>query len=148
MDFWGIFMFFLLAFLIMSCCGYCCSRKQQGAVLSAPVVVTSATHTAPGGYPVTQIPISSSTTAYQTHVYAAPYPQQGAPTHIQMPMPMPGGQPPAPGMQPYVTPYPPMPMAGNMNPPSYDMATAAAGSGQQNTTTYEKQSAYNPNYQM
>ncbi|TMW42151.1 hypothetical protein DOY81_012769, partial [Sarcophaga bullata] len=78
MDFWGIFvMFFLLAFIIMSCCGFCCTRKQRGAVLSAPVVVTSATHTAPGGYPVTQMPVGTTTTAYQTQVYATPYPPQG-----------------------------------------------------------------------
>ncbi|XP_023179370.1 uncharacterized protein LOC111605150 isoform X8 [Drosophila hydei] len=34
MDFWGIFMFFLLTFLIMSCCGYCCTSKRRGTVLS------------------------------------------------------------------------------------------------------------------
>ncbi|KNC26598.1 hypothetical protein FF38_09996 [Lucilia cuprina] len=41
MDLWGIFMFFFLAFIIMSCCGYCCSRKQRGAVLSVVVLVFS-----------------------------------------------------------------------------------------------------------
>ncbi|XP_046865458.1 uncharacterized protein LOC124459811 [Drosophila willistoni] len=34
MDFWSIFMFIVLTFLIMSCCGYCCSSKRRGTVLS------------------------------------------------------------------------------------------------------------------
>ncbi|XP_065369615.1 ESX-1 secretion-associated protein EspI isoform X6 [Calliphora vicina] len=147
MDLWGIFMFFFLAFIIMSCCGYCCSRKQRGAVLSAPVVVTSATHTAPGGYPVTQMPVGATTTAYQTQVYATPYPPQGAPTHMPMPMPMAGGQPPA-GVQPPYPPYPTM-SAASMNPPSYDVAVSGAGAGQpNNAASYQKQAPYNPSYQM
>ncbi|XP_037819182.1 protein shisa-5-like isoform X3 [Lucilia sericata] len=143
MDLWGIFMFFFLAFIIMSCCGYCCSRKQRGAVLSAPVVVTSATHTAPGGYPVTQMPVGATTTAYPSQAYAAPYPPQGAPTQMPMPMPMPAGQPPV-GMQPHLPPYP----ATNMNPPPYDVAVNCAGAGQVNNTGYQKQAPYNPNYPM
>ncbi|KAM7341913.1 uncharacterized protein ACRADG_009518 isoform 12-T12 [Cochliomyia hominivorax] len=144
MDLWGIFMFFFLAFIIMSCCGYCCSRKQRGAVLSAPVVVTSATHTAPSGYPVTQMPVGATTTAYQTHAVVTPYPRQDVPAHMQMPMPP--SQYPVAGAQP---PYPPMP-AGNMNPPPYDVAVSGAGAGHQNATAgvYEKQEPYNPNYQM
>ncbi|XP_013113874.1 protein shisa-5 isoform X9 [Stomoxys calcitrans] len=124
----------------------------------APIVVTSATHTAPGGYPVPQMPVggTTTTTAYQTQVYATPYPPQGPPT--QMPMPMPAGQPaqmpmpmPMPagqtaGAQPYMAPYPSMPAAANMNPPSYEMAVGGAGSGAATNATYEKQSPYNPNY--
>ncbi|XP_023179336.2 protein shisa-5 isoform X4 [Drosophila hydei] len=116
----------------------------------APVVVTSATHTAPGGYPVTQIPA----TTYQPNTYGAPYPAQttGNVT-VQMPMgmPMPGAQPPMPGMPPHVPAgvYPPMmqPGAGaaNMAPPSYDTAMANPGPSVM-PGTYEKQMPYNPNY--
>ncbi|XP_037819181.1 protein shisa-5-like isoform X2 [Lucilia sericata] len=108
-----------------------------------PVVVTSATHTAPGGYPVTQMPVGATTTAYPSQAYAAPYPPQGAPTQMPMPMPMPAGQPPV-GMQPHLPPYP----ATNMNPPPYDVAVNCAGAGQVNNTGYQKQAPYNPNYPM
>ncbi|XP_011291176.1 protein shisa-5 isoform X6 [Musca domestica] len=110
---------------------------------SAPIVVTSATHTAPGGYPVSQMPVGATTattaTAYQTQSYATPYPPQGAPT--QMPMPMPACPP---GVQPpHVAPYPPMPSAA---PPSYDVAVSGAGAGVPNNGSYEKQAPYNPNF--
>ncbi|XP_073845211.1 uncharacterized protein isoform X8 [Musca autumnalis] len=149
MDFWGIVFMFFFVFIIFSCCGYCCTKKRRGTVLSAPIVVTSATHTAPGGYPVSQMPVGATTTAtgYQTQAYpapqayAAPYPPQGVPT--QMPMPMPASQPPVPGLQPYVAPYPPM---ANDAPPSYDMAVSGAGAGVPNNGTYEKQAPYNPNF--
>ncbi|XP_073845205.1 uncharacterized protein isoform X2 [Musca autumnalis] len=129
------------------------SRKDlppcYSRVTNAPIVVTSATHTAPGGYPVSQMPVGATTTAtgYQTQAYpapqayAAPYPPQGVPT--QMPMPMPASQPPVPGLQPYVAPYPPM---ANDAPPSYDMAVSGAGAGVPNNGTYEKQAPYNPNF--
>ncbi|XP_015029181.2 uncharacterized protein [Drosophila virilis] len=115
---------------------------------STPVVVTSATHTAPGGYPVTQIPA----TTYQPHAYGTAYPAQTTGNvSVQMPMPMhmPGAQPPMPGMPPHVAPYPPMPQPGvaaaNMNPPSYDMAMANPGPSVM-PGGYEKQMPYNPNY--
>ncbi|XP_030560218.1 tyrosine-protein phosphatase non-receptor type 23 isoform X2 [Drosophila novamexicana] len=114
----------------------------------APVVVTSATHTAPGGYPVTQIPA----TTYQPHAYGTAYPAQNTGNvSVQMPMPMhmPGAQPPMPGMSPHVAAYPPMPQPGvaaaNMNPPSYDMAMANPGPSVM-PGGYEKQMPYNPNY--
>ncbi|XP_017474504.1 PREDICTED: protein shisa-5 isoform X2 [Rhagoletis zephyria] len=109
----------------------------------APVVVTSTTHTAPGGYPVTQMPPA---TGYQQQSMYPPYPTQTG-VHGEMPMPMPVAQPPAPGIQPYVTPYPPMPAAA-MNPPSYDAAVAGVGTGQPNNASsgYEKQAPYNPHY--
>ncbi|XP_017835811.1 protein shisa-5 isoform X3 [Drosophila busckii] len=121
------------------------AAQNTGYVISeAPVVVTSATHTAPGGYPVTQLPATN----YQTNVYATPYPAQttGNVT-VQMPMPMPHQQmQPMPGMQTHV--YPPMPMpgagVGNMNPPTYDMAVAPGGPSV--VPGYEKQSPYNPNF--
>lgn len=47
-------------------------------------------------------------------------------------------------MQPFVTPYPPMPQPGagaaNMAPPSYDAAMSNPNH------SYEKQMPYNPNY--
>ncbi|XP_023303439.2 protein transport protein SEC31 isoform X8 [Lucilia cuprina] len=124
------------------------NTRYPGEVIAAPVVVTSATHTAPGGYPVTQMPVGATTTAYQTQAYAAPYPPQGAPTQMPMPMPMPAGQPPADcNMQPHLAPYPQMP-AASMNPPPYDVAVSGAGAGQVNNTGYQKQAPYNPNYPM
>ncbi|XP_012154753.1 splicing factor 3A subunit 2 isoform X2 [Ceratitis capitata] len=107
-----------------------------------PVVVTSTTHTAPGGYPVTQVPPPA---VYQQQPMYPPYPTSaGGPVQMPMPMPMPGMHPPAPGMQP----YPPAVPAANYNPPSYDAAVAGVGVAQPNTTsnTYEKQAPYNPNY--
>ncbi|XP_068145199.1 uncharacterized protein [Drosophila tropicalis] len=109
-------------------------------VASAPVVVTSATHTAPGGYPVTQLP-PPGYPPNPPNVYSpAPYPAQttGNVT-VQMPMPQPGM--PTHG----VTPYPPMPQPGSMNPPSYDMAVASPGPSVI-PSSYEKQAPYNPTY--
>ncbi|XP_030380955.1 uncharacterized protein LOC115628810 isoform X8 [Scaptodrosophila lebanonensis] len=119
-------------------------RKEQhdGVFDQTPVVVTSATHTAPSGY-VTQLPPPG----YQANVYAAPYPvQTTGNVTVQMPMPqsMPGAQPPMAGMQTHGVAYPmPQPGAGvaNMNPPPYDMAVSGGPQG-----GYEKQSPYNPTY--
>ncbi|XP_039481969.1 annexin A11 isoform X5 [Drosophila santomea] len=152
MDFWGIFMFFLLSFLIMSCCGYCCTTKRQGAVLSTPVVVTSATHTAPGGYPVTQLPppVYPAGNAYVT---STSYPAQTTSNvTVQMPMPMPQQNQqqmpmPMPGMQTHGVAYPPYPGAGaaSMNPPPYDIAMANPGPSVM-PAGYEKQAPYNPHF--
>ncbi|XP_023031815.1 extensin isoform X6 [Drosophila willistoni] len=109
-------------------------------IYHAPVVVTSATHTAPGGYPVTQLP-PPGYPPNPPNVYSpAPYPAQttGNVT-VQMPMPQPGM--PTHG----VTPYPPMPQPGSMNPPSYDMAVANPGPSVI-PSSYEKQAPYNPTY--
>ncbi|XP_023179344.1 calcium-binding protein P isoform X5 [Drosophila hydei] len=150
--YWILF-FTLSIFFLTSCAVFLTRGRNQRAQLmkgAAPVVVTSATHTAPGGYPVTQIPA----TTYQPNTYGAPYPAQttGNVT-VQMPMgmPMPGAQPPMPGMPPHVPAgvYPPMmqPGAGaaNMAPPSYDTAMANPGPSVM-PGTYEKQMPYNPNY--
>ncbi|KRF97543.1 uncharacterized protein Dwil_GK20881, isoform D [Drosophila willistoni] len=119
-------------------------RKQRqlakSVIDSTPVVVTSATHTAPGGYPVTQLP-PPGYPPNPPNVYSpAPYPAQttGNVT-VQMPMPQPGM--PTHG----VTPYPPMPQPGSMNPPSYDMAVANPGPSVI-PSSYEKQAPYNPTY--
>ncbi|XP_075166504.1 uncharacterized protein LOC142238682 isoform X1 [Haematobia irritans] len=143
-----IFAIVFVIIVVVACCSYIKKRKRNPHAIfpKSPIVVTSSTHTAPGGYPVTQMPAGATMAAYQPQVYAAPYPTQGAPTQMPMPMPMPTGQPPAPGVQPYMAPYPPVPAPANMNPPSYDMAVGAAGSGVANNATYEKQAPYNPNY--
>ncbi|XP_015040482.2 protein shisa-5 isoform X7 [Drosophila pseudoobscura] len=126
----------------LHCCRVWCRRKKE-----APVVVTSATHTAPGGYPVTQLPPPGYPAG---NAYAAPYPAQttGNVT-VQMPMPMQQQhqQMPMPGMQTHGVAYPPYPGAGasNMNPPTYDMAVASPGPSVM-PAGYEKQSPYNPNF--
>ncbi|XP_030560211.1 tyrosine-protein phosphatase non-receptor type 23 isoform X1 [Drosophila novamexicana] len=149
------FAILVVVLIISGCCINCiacCKRRRQqmqsDACYNSPVVVTSATHTAPGGYPVTQIPA----TTYQPHAYGTAYPAQNTGNvSVQMPMPMhmPGAQPPMPGMSPHVAAYPPMPQPGvaaaNMNPPSYDMAMANPGPSVM-PGGYEKQMPYNPNY--
>ncbi|XP_062129480.1 uncharacterized protein LOC133841172 isoform X9 [Drosophila sulfurigaster albostrigata] len=124
-------------------------QQAKSAAGSAPVVVTSATHTAPGGYPVTTVPART----YQTTTYATPYPAQttGPNLTVQMPMPMPTTHSPMPGVQqPQGAPYPPVQQypganAANMNPPSYDAAMANS-SPSVAAPGYEKQMPYNPNY--
>nr|XP_036669930.1 MAGE-like protein 2 isoform X8 [Drosophila suzukii] len=117
----------------------------------APVVVTSATHTAPGGYPVTQLPPPGYPAG---NAYVAPvgYPAQTTgnvtvqmpmhPPHNQQQMPM-----PMPGMQTHGVAYPQYPGAGaaSMNPPPYDMAMANPGPSVM-PSGYEKQAPYNPNF--
>ncbi|XP_034102608.1 uncharacterized protein LOC117567022 isoform X8 [Drosophila albomicans] len=131
----------------------CCFVVKMYAELfrqATPVVVTSATHTAPGGYPVTTVPART----YQTTTYATtPYPAQttGPNLTVQMPMPMPTAHSPMPGVQqPQGPPYPPVQQypgasAANMNPPSYDAAMANS-SPSVAAPGYEKQMPYNPNY--
>ncbi|XP_005180277.1 uncharacterized protein LOC101897338 isoform X7 [Musca domestica] len=139
----GLFILFWLFVIVWCCVKRRNVHNQSEIARQAPIVVTSATHTAPGGYPVSQMPVGATTattaTAYQTQSYATPYPPQGAPT--QMPMPMPACPP---GVQPpHVAPYPPMPSAA---PPSYDVAVSGAGAGVPNNGSYEKQAPYNPNF--
>ncbi|XP_062129472.1 protein shisa-5 isoform X1 [Drosophila sulfurigaster albostrigata] len=154
------FALFVFAIIIGACCLNCCClcykrrqlRKHQlsgHSFCNSPVVVTSATHTAPGGYPVTTVPART----YQTTTYATPYPAQttGPNLTVQMPMPMPTTHSPMPGVQqPQGAPYPPVQQypganAANMNPPSYDAAMANS-SPSVAAPGYEKQMPYNPNY--
>ncbi|XP_017027792.1 annexin A11 isoform X10 [Drosophila kikkawai] len=142
-------------FLVIGCMMFtficCLARKMQNMVRArTPVVVTSATHTAPGGYPVTQLPPPGYPAG---NAYApAPYPAQttGNVT-VQMPMPMPQQHQqmpmPMPGMQTHGVSYPAYPGAGpaNMNPPPYDMAMANPGPSVM-PAGYEKQAPYNPNF--
>ncbi|XP_014100269.1 uncharacterized protein [Bactrocera oleae] len=131
---------FIILIIILVCVTIICPKiretRNRGRILAAPVVVTSTTHTAPGGYPVTQVPPPN---AYQQQPMYPPYPTAAGGAG-QMPMPMPSAQPPMPGMQP----YPPAVPATNYNPPSYEAAVAGVGVAQPNT--YEKQAPYNPNY--
>ncbi|XP_017147542.1 uncharacterized protein LOC108159090 isoform X8 [Drosophila miranda] len=143
------FLLIKIVLIVIICSGlhFCrvlCRRKKE-----APVVVTSATHTAPGGYPVTQLPPPGYPAG---NAYAAPYPAQttGNVT-VQMPMPMQQQHQqmpmPLPGMQTHGVAYPPYSGAGaaNMNPPTYDMAVASPGPSVM-PAGYEKQSPYNPNF--
>ncbi|KPU76177.1 uncharacterized protein Dana_GF12001, isoform K [Drosophila ananassae] len=143
----------LFIFICIRCfCCSLCKRKQHDD--AAPVVVTSATHAAPGGYPVTQLP-PPGYPAPNSYTTVAAYPAQTAGNvsvqmpmphqphdHQQMPMPM-----PMPGMQTHGVAYPPHPGAGasDMNPPTYDMAISNPGPSVM-PSGYEKQSAYNPNF--
>ncbi|XP_037950417.1 uncharacterized protein LOC119681329 [Teleopsis dalmanni] len=98
-------------------------RRLRQCKSETPVVVTSATHTAPGDYSVTQMPPPGG---YQTNVTVPSYPP-----HQQM--------------QPHMAPYPPMAAQNSaMNPPSYDVAVAGARYPKQ--SAYEKQAPYNPSY--
>ncbi|XP_022220249.1 uncharacterized protein LOC111072589 isoform X10 [Drosophila obscura] len=152
MEFYIIPIISVSVFLLVSFCMFltlfCLAKKFRRMT---PVVVTSATHTAPGGYPVTQLPPPGYPAG---NVYGTPYPAQttGNVT-VQMPMPMQQQQAhqqmpmPMPGMQTHGVAYPPYPGAGaaNMNPPTYDMAVASPGPSVM-PAGYEKQSPYNPNF--
>ncbi|KAH8291485.1 hypothetical protein KR054_012183 [Drosophila jambulina] len=150
----SIFVVVLCAVLVLIIRSAIRKRNQRladkGVIEATPVVVTSATHTAPGGYPVTQLPPPGYPAS---NVYTpAPYPAQTtgnvtvqmpmpmAQQHQQMPMPM-------PGMQTHGVAYPLYPGAGqaNMNPPPYDMAMANPGPSVM-PAGYEKQAPYNPNF--
>ncbi|XP_020802333.1 metacaspase-1 isoform X8 [Drosophila serrata] len=155
---WEFFVALSIAFtiFIVTSIVVCIRRKQKAArnvgytISEAPVVVTSATHTAPGGYPVTQLPppgypagnayAPASYPAQTTGNVTVQMPMPMAQQHQQMPMPM-------PGMQTHGVAYPPYPGAGpaNMNPPPYDMAMANPGPSVM-PAGYEKQAPYNPNF--
>lgn len=140
-------LFILIIGLIIVCT--CCCRTERGAIYRTPVVVTSATHTAPGGYPntiQTTTVYPTATSGYQPTVYPqqAPYPTTG----INPPYPAAAATYPA-NTAPYpvtTAPYPataaPYPPAANYsgNPPSYDSAVGT------HPAAYEKQMPYNPGY--
>lgn len=147
---------FFILFVFFSLCGMCCRRRRdQGAVIATPIVITSTQHHV-GPYPISQtsgavqnaspragVVMQQHTTG--TGVYpmpqpmpgynassgagypTQPYPGQNQPP-MQMPMPMPM---PMPGSAS------PMPAQANMNPPSYDQVV---------TESYARQAPYNPNY--
>ncbi|XP_058462161.1 uncharacterized protein LOC131437084 [Malaya genurostris] len=145
-------------FVFFSLCGMCCKRRRdQGAVIATPVVITATQHHV-GPYPVTQVggttmspPVGSGVVVQQhtggTGVYPMPsynasqptayqsqpsYPVQQQPIH-QMPMPVPMQmQMPMPMPMPGGTAAPPM-----VNPPSYNEVVSEH---------YGKQAAYNPHF--
>ncbi|XP_017054237.1 uncharacterized protein LOC108096838 isoform X6 [Drosophila ficusphila] len=143
------FSVFLVISFLMCLCFFCIVKKFRSM---APVVVTSATHTAPGGYPVTQLPPPGYPVG---NAYAAPAPylgQTNGSVTVQMPMPMPPQnqqQMPMPmaGMQTHGVAYPPYPGQGaaNMDPPTYDVAMANPGPSVM-PAGYEKQAPYNPHF--
>ncbi|KRJ99380.1 uncharacterized protein Dyak_GE13415, isoform E [Drosophila yakuba] len=142
----------IIAFMIFWILFACFWKFSCKCTKKAPVVVTSATHTAPGGYPVTQLP-PPGYPAGNAYVTSTSYPAQttGNVT-VQMPMPMPQQNQqqmpmPMPGMQTHGVAYPPYPGAGaaSMNPPPYDMAMANPGPSVM-PAGYEKQAPYNPHF--
>ncbi|XP_055606644.1 uncharacterized protein LOC129754533 [Uranotaenia lowii] len=147
-----------ILFVFFSLCGMCCKRRRDaGAVIATPVVITSTQHhVAP--YPVTQIPNQAAGPpmmqqhATGTGVYPMPqpmynsmpgveYPRQQQPMQQQqmypaqqgMPMPMPMPQPG--GISAPMAP--PVAAQAMMDPPSYDQVV---------TENYPRQAAYNPHY--
>ncbi|XP_017054234.1 uncharacterized protein LOC108096838 isoform X2 [Drosophila ficusphila] len=156
-DIWfPILMVFFIVILILVLLRVRRARRLRmgtsTVITAAPVVVTSATHTAPGGYPVTQLPPPGYPVG---NAYAAPAPylgQTNGSVTVQMPMPMPPQnqqQMPMPmaGMQTHGVAYPPYPGQGaaNMDPPTYDVAMANPGPSVM-PAGYEKQAPYNPHF--
>lgn len=146
-------------------CGFCCRNKEQGAVYSTPVVVTSETHQAPGSNYVVH---TDHTTTVSPMVppqnMPMPYPAAGGafppypptqpiqpypPANVSSPYP-PQAPYPMATSAPYPTNYPPQAMA---EPPSYsDVVTQNAPYPQQSPypqqAPYSQQSPYNPSYKQ
>lgn len=142
---------FFILFALFSLCGICCKRRRdQGAVIATPVVITSAQHHV-GQYPAQQTRVDTVSAMpgviLQPHntgtgVYpmpqpmpgynatpGMPYPPQGYQQQQQMAMPMP---------MPMQNSAPPMaPAQSSMNPPSYDQVVSEG---------YAKQAPFNPHY--
>lgn len=160
MDIFIPIVIFFVLFVFFSLCGMCCKRRRdQGAVIATPVVITSTQHHV-GPYPVhvhnTNAAAPARVVMQQHTSGTGVYPMPQA-----MPQPMPGYNP-TPGGYPQQS-YPPqqqqqqhqhqqmpmpMPMPGTapppavaaqsmMNPPSYDSVV---------TENYAKQAPYNPHY--
>ncbi|XP_033154036.1 MAGE-like protein 2 isoform X3 [Drosophila mauritiana] len=154
--YWILFFTFSVFFMTSAAVFLTRGRTRRAALTkgAAPVVVTSATHTAPGGYPVTQLPPPGYPSG-NAYVTATSYPAQTTgnvtvqmpmpmnhQSQQQMPMPM-----PMPGQQTHGVAYPSYPCAeaANMNPPPYDMAMANPGPSVM-PAGYEKQAPYNPHF--
>ncbi|XP_037955217.1 uncharacterized protein LOC119685090 [Teleopsis dalmanni] len=104
----------VICFLLCSClCNYLSrmEHKIYGETLSSPVIVTSASHTAPYGYPTMEMSPNVSTVHQQ-------------PSHVAIPMQIHSN-----GMQQQSIMNPFQSTLGQnyaMNPPSYDAAMAAS----------------------
>lgn len=161
MDIFIPIVIFFVLFVFFSLCGMCCKRRRdQGAVIATPVVITSTQHHV-GPYPV-QVQHSNaaapSGVVMQHHnsgtgVYPMP-PAQAMPQPMPGYNPTPGGYPtqpyPVQHQAPQQMPMPmPMPMPSSappapnvaaqamMSPPSYDSVV---------TENYAKQAPYNPHF--
>ncbi|XP_070505685.1 protein shisa-5-like [Chironomus tepperi] len=158
MDFFFFVFIAFTTFVLCSLCGFCCRKKESGAIYSTPVVVTSETHQVPSGNVYAQqTTITTNSTPYQNPQMPMPYPAGNA-----APYPPAGNVPPYPQpqpMQPYPpvnagSPYPPQAPYGQpgapyppvgyppqpVMPPTYNEAVMHGGPG------YQKQEAYNPSY--
>lgn len=167
MDIFIPIVIFFVLFVFFSLCGMCCKRRRdQGAIIATPVVITSTQHHV-GPYPVHVNNTNSAAPAgviMQHHnsgtgVYPIP-PVQAMPQPMPGYNPAPGGYPPQPyppqqqQQQPQYQQYHPssqmpmaMPMPGTappsvaaqamINPPSYDSVV---------TDNYAKQAPYNPHF--
>ncbi|KAG5673395.1 hypothetical protein PVAND_003450 [Polypedilum vanderplanki] len=149
--FFFIFIFFTV-FVLCSMCGFCCKKKDEGAIFSTPVVVTSTTHQAPGSNYVvptdqTTVPSQQSMPYPMQNQSAMPYPSQ--PIALYPPMNAAAPYPPMPvgNAAPYppmntgpISPYPPpiQSQQSMYSPPSYQEVISQA--------PYQKQAPYNPNY--
>lgn len=163
MDIFIPIVIFFVLFVFFSLCGMCCKRRRdQGAIIATPVVITSTQHHV-GPYPVhvhnanAAAPPTGGVIMQQHSSGTGIYPM---PSTQAMPQPLPGynatpgGYPPQPyppqqqhqPLQQMPMPMP-MPMAGTappsvaaqatMNPPSYDSVV---------TENYPKQAPYNPHF--
>lgn len=165
-----LFFFIFIIFTIFVCCslcGFCCKRREEGAIFSTPVVITSTTHQPPGAnyeiqtsqttitgnqmpYPPQQgisMPTNFSTNQgapYTPMQPVAPYP----PMNAAAPYP-PTAAPYPPTTAPYppaATPYPPAaapyPPQAMQNPPSYNEAVNTLPT----QDFYQKQAPYNPSF--
>ncbi|EDV56246.2 uncharacterized protein Dere_GG22545, isoform B [Drosophila erecta] len=150
--YWILFFTFSVFFMTSAAIFMTRGRTRRAALTkgAAPVVVTSATHTAPGGYPVTQLP-PPGYPAGNAYVTSPSYPTQSSGNvTVQMPMPMPHQnqqQMPMPMPGVHTVGYPLYPDAGaaSRNPPPYDMAMANPGPSVM-PAGYEKQAPYNPHF--
>lgn len=164
MDIFIPVVIFFVLFVFFSLCGMCCKRRRdQGAVIATPVVITSTQHHV-GPYPVhvhnttAAAPPPTGGVIMQHHnsgtgVYPMPPASQGMPQPLPGYNPTPGGYPPQPyppqQQQHHQPPQMPMPMPipgtappsvaaqAMMNPPSYDSVV---------TENYAKQAPYNPHF--
>lgn len=154
-----------ILFVFFSLCGMCCKRRRdQGAIIATPVVITSTQHHV-GPYPVSQMaappPVggapgagvvmqhhNSGTGMYPVQQPMPGYNQSVGGAYPPQQYPAPQGYPPQGyQQQQHQMPMPmPMPVPGSappmanqamMNPPSYDQIVSEG---------YAKQAPYNPNY--
>lgn len=158
-----------ILFVFFTLCGMCCKRRRDaGAVIATPVVITSTQHHV-GPYPVSQTAAPTLMASQHQQQAAVVMQQHATGTGMypmppqQMPQPMPGFNPSGPGYPPQQQqshmPYPnqpqmpmPMPMPGGgagaaVAPPMATQAMMNPPSYDQVVTEgYARQAPFNPNY--